>query len=170
MRIRPLRPRILIKGGEGCRKAESHEAIIRISPPRSSRSSDVLHKLNKRMGEEFDFDLSLPHGVRMVCHQLPLTRSIAPHYSPRLRASRRSFVRSLAHFAHSLARGTLNDWMAILSVFFLFSTIVPPFSVSFTPLSFLLVFLLWPLFFPFLFYFSTPQLYHYCSIKSLFLV
>ena len=118
MRIRPLRLRILIKGGEGCRKAESHKAIIRISPPRSSRSSDVLHKLNKRMGEEFDFDLSLPHGVRMVCHQLPLTRSIAPHYSPRLRASRRSFVRSFAHFAHSLARGTVDDWMAIYSVFF----------------------------------------------------
>ena len=25
---------------------------------------------------------------------------------------------SLAHFAHSLARVTVNDWMAILSVFF----------------------------------------------------
>ena len=32
--------------------------------------------------------------------------------------SHRSLVRSLAHFAHSLARGTVNDWMAILSVFF----------------------------------------------------
>ena len=33
----------------------------------------------------------------------------------------RSLVRSLAHFAHSAhyhARGTVNDWMAILSVFF----------------------------------------------------
>ena len=27
-------------------------------------------------------------------------------------------LRSLAHFAHSLARGTVDDWMAILSVFF----------------------------------------------------
>merc|ERR1712081_71167 len=29
-----------------------------------------------------------------------------------------ALTRSLAHFAHSLARGTANDWMAILSVFF----------------------------------------------------
>ena len=29
-----------------------------------------------------------------------------------------ALTRSLAHFAHSLARGTVNDWMAILSVFF----------------------------------------------------
>ena len=32
--------------------------------------------------------------------------------------SHRSFVRSLAHFAHSLARGTVIDSMAIYSVFF----------------------------------------------------
>ena len=48
----------------------------------------------------------------------PLTRSLAPHNSLRSRAVRRLFIRSLAHFAHSLARGTVNDWMAILSVFF----------------------------------------------------
>ena len=30
----------------------------------------------------------------------------------------RWLVRSLAHFAHSRARGTVNDWMAIYSVFF----------------------------------------------------
>ena len=29
-----------------------------------------------------------------------------------------ALTRSLAHFAHSLARGTVNDWMAILSAFF----------------------------------------------------
>ena len=29
-----------------------------------------------------------------------------------------SLVCSLAHFAHSLARGTVNDWLAVLSVFF----------------------------------------------------
>ena len=32
-----------------------------------------------------------------------------------------ALTRSLAHFAHSLARGTVNDWMPILSVFFLYS-------------------------------------------------
>jgi len=29
-----------------------------------------------------------------------------------------SITAMLTHFAHSLARGTVNDWMAILSVFF----------------------------------------------------
>ena len=48
----------------------------------------------------------------------PLTRSLAPDCSLRSRPPLRSLVRSLAHFAHSLARGTVNDWMAILSVFF----------------------------------------------------
>ena len=71
----------------------------------------------------------------------PLTRSLAPDCSLRSRPPLRSLVRSLAcygllaslapsaaltcslvrslaHFAHSFARGTVNDWMAILSVFF----------------------------------------------------
>ena len=48
----------------------------------------------------------------------PLTRSLASDCSLRSRPPLRSLVCSLAHFAHSLARGTVNDWMAILSVFF----------------------------------------------------
>ena len=48
----------------------------------------------------------------------PLTRSLAPDCSLRSRPPLRSLVRSLAHFARSLARGTVNDWIAILSVFF----------------------------------------------------
>ena len=48
----------------------------------------------------------------------PLTRSLAPDCSLRSRPPLRSLVRSLAHFAHSLAHGTVNDWMAIFSVFF----------------------------------------------------
>ena len=48
----------------------------------------------------------------------PLTRSLAPDCSLRSRPPLRSLVCSLAHFAHSLAHGTVNDWMAILSVFF----------------------------------------------------
>ena len=46
-----------------------------------------------------------------------LTRSLAPDCSPRSRPLLRSLVRSLAHFAHSLARGTVNDWIIICSVF-----------------------------------------------------
>ena len=48
----------------------------------------------------------------------PLTRLLASDYSLRSRPLLRSRVRSLAHFAHSLARGTVNDWMVIYSVFF----------------------------------------------------
>ena len=48
----------------------------------------------------------------------PLTRSLAPDCSLRSRPPLRSLIRSLSHFAHSLACGTMNDWMAILSVFF----------------------------------------------------
>ena len=62
----------------------------------------------------------------LLDHSLaPLTRSLAPHYSLPLRAPLHSLVRSLALFAHSLARGKVNDKMGIYSVFFfLFSTIV----------------------------------------------
>ena len=45
----------------------------------------------------------------------PLTHPFA--HSLSLRAPLRSFICSLAHFAHSLARETVNDWMAIYSVF-----------------------------------------------------
>ena len=48
----------------------------------------------------------------------PLTCSLAPHYSLCSRAPLRSLVRTLAHFAHSRARGTVNDYMANYSVFF----------------------------------------------------
>ena len=57
--------------------------------------------------------------ARLFPHSLaPLTHSLAPDCSLRSRPPLRSLVRSLAHFAHSLARGTVNGWMAILSVFF----------------------------------------------------
>ena len=64
-------------------------------------------------------DCSAGPLARPFAHSLaPLTRSLAPDYLLRSRPPLRSLVRSLAHFAHSLARGTVNDWMAILSVFF----------------------------------------------------
>ena len=50
----------------------------------------------------------------------PLTRLLAPPYSLCLRTPLRSLARSLTHFAHSRARGKVNDWMAIYSVFFYF--------------------------------------------------
>ena len=62
-------------------------------------------------------------GTKVLGHSLvrllaPLTRSLAPDCLLRSRPPLRSLVRSLAHFAHSLARGKVNNWMAILSVFF----------------------------------------------------
>ena len=48
----------------------------------------------------------------------PLTRLLAPDCWLRSRLPLRSLVRSLTHFARSLARGKVNEWMAILSVFF----------------------------------------------------
>ena len=44
----------------------------------------------------------------------PLTHSLAPDCSPRASAA---LTCLLAHFAHSLARGTVNDWIIICSVF-----------------------------------------------------
>ena len=53
------------------------------------------------------------------------TSDLSGHRGPRLRPWLHSLVCSLAHFAHSPAHGTVNDWMAILSVFFfLFPTLV----------------------------------------------
>ena len=48
----------------------------------------------------------------------PLTRSLIQDYSLRSHFPLRSLIRSLAHFAHFLTCGTVNDWMAILSVYF----------------------------------------------------
>ena len=48
----------------------------------------------------------------------------APHYSLCSRAPLRSVIRLLAHFAHSLAGGTVHDWMAIFAVFCSVWTIV----------------------------------------------
>ena len=51
----------------------------------------------------------------------PLTRLLDPHNSLYSRAPLCSLIHSLAHFAHfthSLARGTVNDLIAIFSVFF----------------------------------------------------
>ena len=56
---------------------------------------------------------------RPFAHSLaPLTCLLAPHSSLCSHAPLRSFIRLLVHFAHSLAHGTVNDWMAIYFVFF----------------------------------------------------
>ena len=50
----------------------------------------------------------------------PLTRLLAPDCSLRSRPPLRSLIRSLAHFAHSQARGKVNDKTAIFLSLFLF--------------------------------------------------
>ena len=58
-------------------------------------------------------------SVRLFTRSLALlSHSLAPPYLLRLL---RSLVRSLTHFAHSLARGTVNYSMANYSVFFFYS-------------------------------------------------
>ena len=47
-------------------------------------------------------------GHSLVRSLAPLTRSLTPDCSLRSRPPLRSLVRSLAHFAHSLARGKVN--------------------------------------------------------------
>ena len=71
-------------------------------------------------------DCSTGPLARLLAHSLaPLTHSLAPDCSLLSRPPLHSLVRSLAHLAHSLARGKVNDWMVIYSVFFyLFCTIV----------------------------------------------
>ena len=71
--------------------------------------------------------------ARSFAHSLaPLTLLLALRYLLRLRAPLRSFVCSLAHsfahFAHSRAHGTVNDWMArfILSFFSILAHSAPP--------------------------------------------
>ena len=56
--------------------------------------------------------------------------------------STHSFARLLAYFAHSLARGKVNDWMTTLSVSFLLSTIVDS-SFCFDSSPFSRILLLW---------------------------
>ena len=66
-----------------------------------------------------NWDISTGPLARPFAHSLaPLTRLLAPDCSLRSRPPLRSLVHSLAHFTHSLARGTVNDWMDSLSVFF----------------------------------------------------
>ena len=61
-------------------------------------------------------DCSTGPLARPFAHSL--THSLAPDCSLCSHPPLRSLVRSLAHFANSLACGTLNDWMTILSVSF----------------------------------------------------
>ena len=58
--------------------------------------------------EEIDAWSTGPLARPLTRSLAPLTRSLAPHYSLRSHAPLRSLVRSLTHFARSLARGEVN--------------------------------------------------------------
>ena len=53
-----------------------------------------------------------PPARPFVCSLAPLTRSLALDCSLRSCPPLRSLIRSLAHFAHSLARGKVYDFMS----------------------------------------------------------
>ena len=59
-----------------------------------------------------------PLARPFTCSLATLTRLLAPHYLLRSHAPLRSLARLLAYIAHSLARGKVNDWMTIYSMFF----------------------------------------------------
>ena len=58
-----------------------------------------------------------PLTRRFISSLAPLTHLLALPCSLCSHAPLRSLVCSLAHFTHSLARGKVNDWMAVYSVF-----------------------------------------------------
>ena len=71
---------------------------------RHSESTPMWSGTNKNR------DVSTGPLARTFARSLtPLTRSLAPDCSLRSRPPLHSLVPSLAHFAHSLARGTVND-------------------------------------------------------------
>ena len=82
--------------------------------------------------QEYNTDESIePLACRLARLLAPLTRSLAPPCSHHSRTPLRSLVCLLAHLAQCLARGTVNDWMAIFSVFFFYFGPQCPHSPSF---------------------------------------
>ena len=93
--------------------------VVVAEKPLISEGTELLQPTPLWFRSAKNRDVSTGPLARPFAHSLaPLTRSLAPDCSLHSRPPLRSLVRSLAHFAHSLARGTVNDWMAILCVFF----------------------------------------------------
>ena len=87
----------------------SHE--ITLHPPRSTHLRFSLWSITAKNTDKSTGPLHRPFARLLA----PITRSLASDCSLCSRPLLCSLIRSLAH---SLARGTVNDWMAILSVFF----------------------------------------------------
>ena len=96
----------------------------------------VKHYLCSSMGQINQNPRFKYWATRSSVWLAPLTHSIVPPCSLRLCAPLCSLFCSLAHPAHSLARGTVNDRMAIYSVFFSIPLFFPQFvSLVFLSLS-----------------------------------
>ena len=99
-------------------------AAIKLFGEKESEKSSGIKKKKALTLLFFPADIALHFGQKhpriqteVLGHSLvrslaPLTRSLAPDCSLRSRPPLRSLIRSLAHFAHSLARGKVNDWMS----------------------------------------------------------
>ena len=98
------------------------EVVIRVAvearskPPATGTTTSLLWARTTKNTDCSTWPLARPFARSLA----PLTRSLAPDSTLRSRPPLRSLVRSLGHFAHSLARGTVNDWMAIFSVSFFY--------------------------------------------------
>ena len=80
------------------------------------------HALWSRTAKNTDWSKE-PLVCLLICSHRPRVCLLCP---ARFACALRSLVCLLAHFAHSLARGTVSDWMAFFSwFFFIFRTIVP---------------------------------------------
>jgi len=75
-------------------------------PRRRSNCVKMRHGTMVNNSQKYMWTEVLGHSL--VRSLAPLTRSLAPDCSLRSRPPLRSLVRSLAHFAHSLARGKVN--------------------------------------------------------------
>ena len=78
--------------------------LIRMIPESKISSAATLWSITDKNTDWSTGPLARPFARSLA----PLTRTLAPDGSLRSRPPLRSLVRSLAHFAHSLARGKVN--------------------------------------------------------------
>ena len=100
--------------GEKKRKKEKKKIKRRSRPRKKNRKAETL-----RSGKRVEITVVILLEANLPTKSLWARSTKNPDKStgPLARPFLRSLICSLAHFTRSLACGTVNDWMAILSVF-----------------------------------------------------